>query len=139
MAEKLTFDEIVANHLENFSCPCHHDGSNPPIPKCEHRTICNECVLVHRKQFLAPVCLEGVSDYPFVLPDMKIRYAEQDKWLADPETKKCACTQTFDGKPCKYKGRCKECIGIHRYYKSYVACMVDFPGKEPLRHDFKAE
>jgi len=140
MAEKLTFEEILADP-ENLVCPCHHDGKHGDIPACEHRTICHECVIVHRMQDIPPVCQGQFANYEFTLPDMKVRYGPdgQEKWLADPENKKCICTYEFDGVPCAYRGKCKECIAIHRYFKGFSACVPDFPGKGELRHDFKPE
>lgn len=141
MSEKLTFEEILADP-ENMKCLCHHDGTHPPIPKCEHRTFCSECVIVHRLEGTPPSCFAGWTDLKVLPPpDMERRYGPDGKvkWLADPENKKCVCTQEFDGKPCAYRGRCRECLSIHRYYKSYAACTPDFPGRGDLRHDLPAE
>jgi len=137
MAEKLTFEEILADP-ENLVCHCGHDGSNPRIPACEHRTICSECVIVHRMHNCPPNCFDKFTEHKFPLPDMKVRYGPegQEKWLADPENWKCVCTHEFDGKPCAYRGKCKECLAIHRYFRGFSACVPDFPGKGELRHDF---
>ena len=126
MAEKLTYEEILADP-ENLVCVCNHDGSEGGMPLCSHRTICDECILIHKVEGGIPTCLRLYTDHKFPLPDMKIRFANEKSWLADPENRKCVCTEETDGKPCVYRGKCKECIAINRYYKGYPSCLPDFP------------
>jgi len=141
VAEKPTFEEILADPV-NLECLCVHDGRYPKIPICEQRTICPDCVIVHRMEGTPPSCFAGFTDLNVLPPpEMGLRYGENGKvkWLADPEIRKCVCRQEFDGKPCAYRGKCKECLAIHRFFKSYAACTPDFPGRGDLRHDFPAE
>ena len=128
MDKTITPEEILADP-RNLECLCNHDGSEGGMPLCSHRTICSECVIVHRVEGGIPTCIRLYTDYEFPLPDMKVRFANEEAWLTDPENKKCTCTGENDGQPCAYRGKCKECVAIHRYHRGIPACFPKYPVK----------
>ena len=121
MDKQLTFAEILADP-ENLVCKCQHDGSSYPV--CQYRTKCRECIIIHKSEKGVPTCIRDYSENN-ELPDMAKRAAAEEAILSDPENFKCVCTVESDGKPCEFRGRCKECIAIHRYYRSFPACVRD--------------
>ena len=122
MEKDLTNEEILADP-KNLECLCNHDGAEGGMPLCSHRTICNECVIVHRVEGGIPTCIRLYTDHQFPLPDMKERFANEEAWLADPENKKCRCPSA----ECPYKGKCKECVALHRYHRGIPACFPKYP------------
>lgn len=124
MDKELTSEEILADP-KNLVCVCNHDGSEGGMPLCSHRTICNECVIIHRVEGGIPTCIRLYTDHQFPLPDMKVRFANEAEWLADPDNIRCRC----ESETCQYHGKCKECVALHRYKKGFPSCFPTFPVK----------
>ena len=123
MAEKLTFAEILSNP-ENMKCLCEHDGTS--YPNCQYRTKCRECIIIHKSERGLPTCIRSLAAGEQALPDMKVRAENEAAWLADPKYETCVCTNERDGVPCELRGKCRECIAVHRYNKSFPACVRDY-------------
>ncbi|MCL2227066.1 MAG: hypothetical protein FWB97_05500 [Oscillospiraceae bacterium] len=64
---------------------------------------------------------ERITNENYVNGIKRIPYEEI---LADPENMKCQCLAGIDGAPsCDYKGKCKECVAIHKYYGGVPHCL----------------
>jgi hypothetical protein len=44
---------------------------------------------------------------------------ETKRILSDPANLECTCPRV----QCQYHGQCRECVALHRYYKSTPACL----------------
>jgi len=124
MAEtSLTFEEILADP-ENLRCKCLDESEGKP--PCALRGLCKECIANHRYYKGVPNCLREFTTVQGTPPTPEERRTHE-QIFADPENMKCTCTSGIGDNPaCKYKESCKECIAIHRYYKGFPACVVEF-------------
>ena len=123
MAERLTFEEILADP-ENLGCKCQHDGTS--YPSCQYRFKCAQCIIIHKSEGGLPTCIREFASNEQALPDMKTRAENEAAWLSDPKYETCVCTVEIDGKPCELRGKCKECIAVHRYYKNFPVCVAEY-------------
>ena len=52
--------------------------------------------------------------------------------LSNPDNMRCMCLDESEGKPfCGYRGKCKECVSIHRFYHGLTHCLRDLADKYP--------
>ena len=62
-----------------------------------------------------------------------IKRITNEEILADPKNLTCKCIEDSEGAPfCAYRGKCKECVAIHRYYDGFPHCLRHLvPGLAP--------
>lgn len=120
---KISYEEILADP-QNMRCKCLDESEGKP--PCELRGDCKKCIAHHRYYKGFPNCLREFTEARSAPPTPEERRTHE-QIFADPENLKCRCQAGEGDNPaCKYKGSCKECIAIHRYYKGFPSCVREY-------------